>query len=416
MAEQNPVGLVPRRRRRWWRWALAALVIALAVVWFTRPSWYGVSVVVTRAERGLLIETVVSSGRVLAPARIPIGAALLGTVAAVEVKEGERVTRGQVLVRLEDDEARAAVERAEAALAQIAARKADLQKRRGPTARELLAQARAALAQAEADFARDTSLHADGVLPEADLARARTALELAKSRRRAAEIDARAARADGPEDLALDAEEAQAQATLEGARARLVQHTLSAPVDGLVLAREVEPGGVVQPGATLIDLAEAGDDRLVIEPDERNLRVLAVGQPALASADAFPDRTFDARVAWIASAVDPRRGTVEVHLALRSPQDFLKSDMTVSVEVEVARKDDALTLPRALVRDLTSVEPWVMLAIDGRAVRRPVAVGLRGADAVEILAGLDERDRVIVPDPDLPAEGARVRLAEDGAP
>ncbi|MCC6622103.1 MAG: efflux RND transporter periplasmic adaptor subunit [Deltaproteobacteria bacterium] len=412
MMAPTSAGTRPPRKRRWLRWALLVVLLGGAVTWFTRPRWHGVPVEVVAPTRGTVVETLVSSGRVLAPSRVTIASSIVGLVSRVEAREGDRVARGQVLLQLQDDEARAAVERAEAALAGIEARRADLAKRRGPTARELLTQARASLAQAEADHARNAELARGSALPAAELERSQTALTLARSRLRAAEIEARSARPDGPEDAALDAQEAETKAALEAARARLALHTATSPVDGVVLARDVEPGSVVSPGVPLIVLAEAGRDRLVIEPDEKNLRVLALGQPALASADAFPDRRFAATVSWIAASVDPRRGTVEVHLALASPQDFLKADMTVSVEIEVARKADALTVPRAVVRDLATEAPWVMIVEGEHAKRQPVTLGLRGDEAVEITTGLTADARVVVPSPSLPAEGARVRARE----
>ncbi len=404
----------PARRKRWWRWALLIVVVAAAAVWFTRPRWQGVPVSVITPSRGTVVETVVSSGRVLAPSEAKVGSALIGVVGRVAVEEGQRVARGDVLIELRDDEARAAVARSEAALAGIAAKRADLGKRRGPTASELLKQARSNLAQAEADHARNTSLAADGALPEADLRRSQTNLELARSRARSAEIEARAARPDGAEDVALDAQEADAKAALDASRARLALHTLSSPIDGIVLHRDVETGSVVQPGVPLLVLAEAGQDRLVIEPDEKNLRVLAIGQRAEASADAFPDRRFAAEVSWIAPNIDARRGTVEVHLTLAAPQDFLKSDMTTSVEIEVARKTDALTLPRAIVRDLATDTPWVMVVVDGHATKQPVTLGLRGDETVEITSGVSADAQVIRPSPGLPAIGARVRVPKSG--
>ena len=413
MAKRESAG-VPPRRRRWWRWVLLIVVVAAAAVWFTRPRWQGILVSVVAPSRGTVIETVVSSGRVLAPSQAKVASSLVGVVKRVAVEEGQRVSRGEVLIELQDEEARAAVARAEAAVAGIAAKRNDLGKRRGPSASELLKQARSNLAQAEADHARNTSLAADGALPEADLRRSQTNLELARSRVRSAEIEARAARPDGSEDVALDAQEADAKAALDAARARVALHSLTSPVDGLVLHRDVEAGSVVQPGVQLVVLAEAGQDRLIIEPDEKNLRVLALGQPALASADAFPDRRFAAKVSWIASNVDARRGTVEVHLALVESQDFLKSDMTTSVEIEVARKVDALTLPRAVVRDLATEAPWVMLIVDDHATKQPVTLGLRGDEALEVTAGIAAAAQVIRPSPGLPAIGARVRVSKSG--
>jgi multidrug efflux pump subunit AcrA (membrane-fusion protein) len=109
-----------------------------------------------------------------------------------------------------------------------------------------------------------------------------------------------------------------------------------------VLARTVEPGQIVQPGRALLSLSLAGALQLEAQVDERYLEQLLVGQPASVVADAFPGQRFAARVQSIAPLVDAQRGAIEVKLALpqRAP-DFLREDMTLSVEVETARRERA---------------------------------------------------------------------------
>ncbi|TNF36123.1 MAG: efflux RND transporter periplasmic adaptor subunit, partial [Deltaproteobacteria bacterium] len=207
---------------------------------------------------------------------------------------------------------------------------------------------------------------------------------------------------------------ADARAALEAAQTRLADTRIASPAAGVVLARKVEPGDAVQPGVPLLVVAREGARELVIEPDEKNLGMLALGQHAVASADAFPERRFDAEVAWIAPAVDPRRGTIEVRLTVPRPDDTLKPDMTVSVEVEVARVAEALTVPRAAVRDLAGAKPWALVVVDGHAARRELTLGLRGDAALEVRAGLAADDRIILPERGGPEPGAKVRLGETG--
>ena len=402
------------KRRRWVRWGVAlALVVGLAL-WMTRPLWYGVSVAVVAPRTGPVAQTVVSSGRVLAPAELRLGAVIAGVAVTVTAQEGDRVAAGQVLVTLDDTEARAAVARAEAALAGVGARRQALEAKLAPGAREALRQARATLAQAERDAARDRDLVAQGARTRAEGERTETALAMAQSQLRQASLDARATAPEGAEEAALAAVEADARAALDAARARLDLTRVVAPAAGVVLTRAVEPGDVVQPGAPLLVVARDGAQRLVIEPDEKNLQVLTVGQPALAAADAYPDERFPARVGWIAPAVDPRRGTIEVHLEVATPVALLKPDMTVSVEIEVARRELALTLPRSAVRDLASDAPWVLVVDGGRAARRDVTVGLRGDEAVEVRTGIAADDAIIPPVNGGPAVGAKVRVDAAG--
>ncbi len=404
-----------KTRRRWVRRAILLALVAGAAVWFTRASWYGVEVRTASPTRGTLVETLVTTARAEVASRHEVAPQIGGRVVTVDVRAGDRVEAGQPVARLDDTDAKAAIARAEAVLAGIAAARADLGTRRGPTTQEALRQARANLAQAERDHTRDKALVASGALTTTELERSALALTLARSRLRAASAEANANRTGGAGDLTLDAQQAEAEAALRSAEAHLARHTLTAPVAGTVLARRAEPGSLAIVGTPLITIAAGSVDRLVAEPDEKFLSRLALGQKAAASADAFPDAPFDAAVSWIAPAVDPRRGTVEIHLALLAPPAHLLPDMTVSVEIALRRKDDALTVPRELVQDLATEAPWVLVARDGRANRQPVTTGLLGPERVEVTSGLGEGDALIVPFRALPAEGAKVRRRETGA-
>ena len=182
-----------------------------------------------------------------------------------------------------------------------------------------------------------------------------------------------------------------------------------APADGIILRRSAEPGDVVQPGQTLLVLARDGRTRLVVQVDENNLAHLAVGQLATASADAFAGQRFAAKVLSIAPSIDADRGTIEVKLEVPEPPTYLRPDMTVSVDIEVARRENVIALPLDALRDGSTTAPWVLVLEQRRAVRRPVAIGARTTDQVEIREGLTPGELVIVPGADVVAPGDRVR-------
>lgn len=392
------------------------MLVAAAALWWTRASWYGVTVDVVTPRSDALAVTVVSSGRVMAPAELRLGSTIGGLVETVTVREGDRVVAGQVLVTLDATEAEASVARSEAALVSVAVRRQALEAMLAPTAREALRQARASLAQAERDAERDRQLVAKGAKTKAEAERTELALTLAQSRNRQARLDATDAGSKGSEVAAIDAAETEARAALEFAQARLALTQVVTPAPGIVLTRSVEPGEAVQPGAPLIIVARDGPQQVVIEPDEKNLKQLSLAQGAVVAADAYPEQRFTASVSWIAPNVDRRRGTIEVRLDVSKPEALLKPDMTVSVEIEVAREAVALTLPRAAVRDLASERPWVLVVDGARSAHRDVEVGLRGEDAVQIRSGLTAQDLVIPPTSGGPGVGAKVRVrAAEGA-
>jgi HlyD family secretion protein len=126
-------------------------------------------------------------------------------------------------------------------------------------------------------------------------------------------------------------------------------------------------------------------------------------------ADAFPTQRFTARVLSIAPLVDAQRGAIEVKFSLPPPTPaFLREDMTLSVEVETARREQALVVPAEALRgdEWTGDSVWILR--DGRVEARPVRPGLRTLDAAEILDGLREGDQVLIGAAPLPGQRARV--------
>jgi HlyD family secretion protein len=197
---------------------------------------------------------------------------------------------------------------------------------------------------------------------------------------------------------------------LDAARAKLDYLLIKAPVDGTLIARDVERGESVQPGKVLMVLSPTGATQLVLQIDERNLGRVRIGQTALASADAYPAQRFDAVVAYINPGVDAQRGTVEVKLDVRQPPDYLRDDMTVSVDIEVERHRGTLALPAAAVHDSAN-GPYVLALRGARAVRQPVKLGLRGEGAVEVLEGIDEGELALLNAAAGFKAGSRVRIA-----
>ena len=373
---------------------IAAVVALLAAGALLAGAWSPERAAAFRAERGELRQAVVASGRVRTPQRVEIAAQVTGRVAAVAVREGERIEPGQVLVRLDDAEARAAADQARATLAQGEARLRQLAAQSRPAAEQALRQAEANRVQAERHYARVRELVGRNFYSQAQLDDARRALDVADSQRRSAELQLAAQAPDGAEAAVARTGRDQARAALAVAEARLGYATLRAPVAGTVLTRSVEPGDTVQPGRVLLTLAPDGATELSTQIDEKNLSLLAVGQPAQVSADAYAGRRFAAEVAYIAPSVDAQRGSVEIRLRVPEAPAYLKHEMTVSIDVETGRRADALVVPADCLRDADGA-PWLLVDRDGVAERRPVRVGLRGAGRVEIVEGLSDGEAVL---------------------
>lgn len=396
------------RLRRAWPWLLLVLAIA-AIAAIALRSAMGPVVPVQIAQRKPVVHKVVATGRVMPPARVQLGSITLGRATAVNAVEGERVKAGQLLIQIDDAEAKAAVAQAQAGVAQAQARASVVRQVTSKVAIESLQQARNNFDQAERQYQRLEKLHESGAVAQEQLDDARRTLDNARSQKQSAETMVRSSGPSGSEFLVAATSLSQARANLMGAQARLEDTRITASVDGLVLTRNVEPGDVVQPGKVLMVVARDGETQLSVQPDEKNLAFLRIGQLASASADAFPDDRFEAKVIWIAPAIDPDRGTVEVKLAVNRPPSYLRADMTVSINVEVARKQDALIVQSESIRDLSTDHPWVMLAEGGRLAKQPVKLGIRGERVVEVIEGLQPGQAVVPPSAGALEVGARVR-------
>lgn len=397
--------------RRPGTWLALLAVVLLATFAVARVRGAPVRVVdVTRRD---LEQHIVASGRVWVPTRVQLGSQTSGLVIAVLAVEGAHVKAGDVLVQLDDAEAQSAVAEAKAARDQAAARVAQLRNVGAIVATESVRQAETNLEHAESDLARVQQLLASGSVARAELDNARRSVDLARAQKSAAEAQRIAAAPMGADSRVALTALMQAEAQLSGAKIRLAQRRLTAPQDAVVLTRSVEPGDVAQPSRTLMELAVDAPVQLVFQLDERNLSSVAVGQRARASADAFPQVLFDAEVSYLAPSIDPQRGSVEVRLRVPTAPPGLRPDMTVSVDLTVAKRERTLTVPSEAIRDAMTPAPWVFIVEDGRLARRTVTLGVRGEGATEILSGLDEGSSIAVADGKALTSGQRVRAVRD---
>ncbi len=398
--------------------ARAAFVLAALCIagYLGRNVFLGTPVETVEAVRADLLQTVVASGRAMSPRRVHVGAVVTGRVVRIPVAEGQSVRKGDELILLDDKDVRAALLQARAGVEQAEARIRQLREVGLPAAEQALLQAQATLTQVRAQHDRTKRLQAQGFVGQSQLDDAQRNLDVAESQARAARLQAQSNAARGS-DFALAATALeQARAGERVAQARLLDITIRAPVDGVLISRNVEAGDVVQPGKELLALAPAGDTQVIVQIDERNLSQLALGQKALGSADAYPGRRFAAELVYINPGVDALRGSVEVRLRVPAPPDYLRQDMTVSVDIEVGRRSQAVVAPTEAVRDATTARPWVLAMRGGRAEHVPVKIGLRGDGRLEVAEGIAPGEVLILATNGPVTAGQRVRVRPHPSP
>ncbi len=376
-----------------------ALLPMLVAGWFVWREWQGPELPGYRLELRPLVQRVVASGEVGSQSVAQVGSEITGVVAVRHVREGDAVKAGDLLLELRDDEQRARVGEAEAALEQL------LQSTR-PQAEALLRETRTNLDQATRERERRDALYERGLLSVELREQARRAEIVVRVAHERARLAAASLAEGGSEEQML-------RQRLEAARVALSRTRIHAQVDGIVQSRAVEPGDLVQPGRTLLEIARAGGREILLPLDEKDLAPVAPGQLAQVVADAYPERAVPARVSYLAPAVDTSRGTLDVHLDLLDPADFLRQGMTVSVNIETGRRARALVLPNDALFAREGSRGEALRVKSGRVERVAVRLGLRGTGLSEVVEGLEPGDRVLAA---AAQEGRRVRLRERPLP
>ena len=343
-----------------------------------------------------LVQTVVATGRVVTVSRTQVGSEITGVVLRRLVQEGDRVTRGDLLLVLRSDELTAQVRQAEAALN-------ELMSSTRPQASVDLANAQVQLAQASRELQRRRILAKDSVISKEELEQSEKAESLARNNVESARLKALALAPGKAEEIVL-------RERLVALQAQLAKTQVRSEVTGIVLTRNVEPGDLVQPGMTLFTIALDGNTEIRVPLDERNLPRLALQQNASVIADAYPDRPFPAQINFIAPSIDPERGTVEVRLTVDPVPDFLRQDMTVSVNIETDQRAHARVIPNDALGNVQGNKAIVLLLRDGKIHRQTVTLGLRGLAMSEVVSGLQDGEQVLADAVSPLKDGTRARL------
>lgn len=367
------------RRNRRWPWGVAAVVVLLGLaIWWRQGAAVEVQVVEavrTTAEQAGPLPVLTASGYIVTGERyVSIGVRVPGRIERYFVEEGQSVRKGDPLVQLDDRDYRAQVARAEAQLA--------------------LAQAQHELAEAELNRVR--TLRRQGVASQQEL-------DVQESRARVARAAVQ-----------------QAEAELRQARVNLDYTVLRAPTDGVILAKTKEVGEIAVPGGfagsgDLIRMANLSDMRAQVDVNEADLNRVYMGQKALVTPDAYPDAKYEAEVVKFYPQVDRSKGTLRIEVRLFSPDEKLLPDMSARVTFLsaplTANGDDPMVfIPAAAVRRNERGEAFVWVVESERVRARPVKIGIVSGGQVQVLAGLEGQERVVVSNANL-RDAQRVRVA-----
>ena len=369
------------------QWLAIAFVLALVIgggsLWLYRQTLGRppqVQVAFTRlvgADTQLAGAVLSGAGYIVTGDRyVSIGVRVPGRIDAYEVQEGDFVRKGATLVRLDARDYHASLKRSEASLE--------------------LAKANLLFKQKQAARRRD--LHARGLIAAQDLDVAENELAVAQATVHQAEADV-----------------SSAQVSLDYTR-------LTAPTDGIVLAKLKEVGEIAVPGGfagagDLIRLANLNDMRAEVDINEVDFRRVRMGQQVEVVPDAYPDRKYPAQVVKIYPQANRQKGTLKVEVKLANVDEYLRPDMSVRINflAEALKTDDRprVVAPRAAVRGQGETA-FVWTVRNRQARRLAVRLGEELGDSVQIVSGLDGGEALVVSGGETLQEGMLVEIANQG--
>ncbi|MCG3148254.1 MAG: Macrolide export protein MacA [Verrucomicrobiae bacterium] len=323
----------------------AWILVAAAAVGLVRLKLVApVRVEVARPQRGVLVEEVFGTGTLESKVVVGVSSKIVGKVVEVLVDQGDTVTNGQALARLEARDFEDAVSVAQAKLGQ----------------------AQAELAKAKLDLERSQSLLQGKTISQAEFDRTQTDVQVAEARLN------------------------NAEAELGFARARLADTQIVSPIAGLVVTRNLEAGSTVVPGAPIFRVADTAVVWVHAQVDESDVGKLKPGQPVRVVFRSHTGASLPGRLVRLHREADRVTEELEVDVALEAlPANFFFGQKA-DVFIETARQPDALQIAKGAL-----VNGGVFVVANGRAQWRTIRIGLIGRDNVAVVAGLTESDQVV---------------------
>ena len=188
---------------------------------------------------------------------------------------------------------------------------------------------------------------------------------------------------------------AEAERALEVATKRLDDVLVTAPFEGTITQIVTESGGVTGPNAALVRLVRTSVPEIRIDLDEVNLGKLQTGQEAIVSSDAYPGKTFNAKIRELGAQVDTERGTVEVRLTPVNPPTWLRPGQTLSVNIKLGEPTQRLVIPLTAVTTIGGIST-VFVAESGVVKKKVITVGPPGPDGIPVIEGIEATTQVIL--------------------
>ncbi len=395
-----------RKKSRFWLWlgtgiavVVAGAGVALAHLASGNPIDPNKLARVTRAD---VMRSVVATGKITPITQVEVKSKASGIVEKLFVDINNRVSKGQPLAQLDQQEILAQVS---AQRAQLSAAKANVGIIEADIAQDRVNAKAPDLPMYKATLDRNEAMLQQGLVPQQSLDNARRDYEAELNKRNSSRA---AIVVDQAKLKQAEAQVAQNQATLDQLLEQLSYTTITAPMDGEVLSRDVEIGDAVSSilvlGSTATLVMTLGDTHEVYvkgKVDESDIAHVYLGQPARIKVESFRNRYFDGKVTKISPMGVEKDNvtTFEVRVSINNPNGELKSQMTANAEILLGEHRNVLTVPENAItydnqKQATVEVPDPHQKSGMRKV--PVVVGLSNGSITEIVSGLREGDTVVL--------------------
>lgn len=362
---------------------IAAFILVFLILWlaFMRKSPEKIEekivpVEIESVSTGSIEETMELTGWIKANQLVDIASKVPGRVESLSIisndgvvislEEGVKVKKGQQLASIDHD----------IYLAEVAAAKANLQA------------AEAEFTDAEREKKRMIALYEGGSATEQNKDKAITAAEMATAKL------------------------SSAKANLELAEINLRESAIISPIDGIVTAKHIDPGNLINAGNRIVTVADIKTVKIIIAVAERYSGQIFVGTPVRIKVDAFPENVFKAKVHSVYPALDEQTHTIQTEIRMENDKLLLKPGMFARVTLITERKDNVVIIPRDVVLGGRIDEPYVYVVEDGTAHKRFVKIGIKQADRYEITNGLIATEMLVVNGMNYLTDGTKVKVVK----
>ncbi len=368
-------------KRKFWLGGGALLIVVLVLAWIYAGG--GQEVEVLTVEEGSIAKLLNETGYVEAGDDYEMQAQQYGKISEVAVQPGDKISSGQLILKMESPELQVEIKQSES---QLAMTQGELS-----TARQSLSTLQIDRENAEKNLARQEKLYSSGAISEAEYEKAESAARNLREQ-------------VTQQESYLQSLQSKVQA-LEGMAAQLnakeAALQILSPIDGIILDLPLKAGAYVSPGTLLAQVGAAGRIKIKVEILSDDIKDIALGQKAFITAPVLGEQILEGAVKEIRprafvkiSALGVEQRRVPVFIAVNKSEK-LQPGYEVEVGIETARKDKVLALPREAVKSTGDGSYEVMKVQDGKIVHTAIKLGLKNEEDVEVLSGLQKGDKVV---------------------